>query len=158
LPARDVVVLAASGRRSGDALEVGAQMGELVVLLRFAVSYRNDATIERAFLVLEPVEGAPPARASTTLEVARILERWDPAKASWGRRPRLTVPELRAIVPPGKAERVRVDVTELVRRWAKCAPDDHGLALFASSAGSPAAHYATGLAHARGPTLEVYLR
>jgi hypothetical protein len=153
-----LVVLASSGRQRGDAVAVGEATGEILVLLRFAASYRDDAEIVRAFVVLDPLAGAPPAAGRTTLEVAAILEPWASSTATWGRRPRLAVPELAAIAGPGEGRRVRLDVTELVRRWSKHRADDHGIAIFANTASQPARFFSTGLAHANGPELEVYLR
>lgn len=158
LAPRDMTVLSSGGGQSGDTIAVGGRAGEVLVLLRFSASYRHDAEVLRAFVVLDGAEDAPPAATSTKLEVARIVEPWASSTASWGRRPRLTVPAFGAVVAPGKRRRARVDVTELVRRWSKREPDDHGIAILATSAGGATAHFSAGLAHASGPALEVYLR
>lgn len=96
--------------------------------------------MQSAFLVVHPLEGAPPAGA-IPVEVARVLDPWDPATVSWGRLPRLATsdgaavapalpsPPLRATAPaaPGPTGAasaslalartpLRLDVTELVRR------------------------------------------
>jgi hypothetical protein len=156
----DFTVLASRGE-SGvpDAIAIGrASNGSLVVLLRFVASWRDDAEVTSAFLLLDPLENAPPARSSTNLGVAQILEPWSAETATWGRQPRLGVPEVSAIVPATFTPRLRVDVTSLVRRWPKRAEDDHGIALLAEGKDPFGAVYSTGLSHGAGPRLEVYVR
>src|SRR5205085_1075986 len=81
-----------------------------------------------AYLVLDPIEGAPLARRAVSVEVARILEPWDSETASWGRRPRLSLPEKAAPLHPRTGAPARIDVTRFVREWSKRLPDDHPLA------------------------------
>lgn len=149
-----------SGRgRLPEAIALGgAASGSTVVLLRFAASWRDDAEIASAFLVLDPVEGAPPAASQVSLEVARILEPWTSETASWGRQPRLSIPELAALARRRPAAPLRIEVTRLVRGWAKRASDDHGIALLAPGRDPVGLALSMGISEGLGPRLEVYLR
>src|SRR5262249_2608445 len=109
----DVAVLA-SGRTDAsppDAIVLGAEAsGATVVLLRFEATWRDDAEVTSAFLVFDMVDGAPPARGTTTVEAARILDRWSSETASWGRQPRLTLPETAGVIRATPSGRLRIDV------------------------------------------------
>jgi hypothetical protein len=149
LPPRYLAILASRGRAAG---------GSLVVLLRFVASWRDDAEVVSAFLLLDPLSGAPPARSSTPIEIARILEPWSSETASWGRQPRLGLPEVSAIVVGRPIAPLRVDVTSIVRGWPKRARSEHGIALLAEGNDPFGAVYSTGIAGGAGPRLEVYVR
>jgi hypothetical protein len=160
LPPRDLAILASRGEPGmPDAIAIGrAASGSIVVLMHFVASWRDDADVASAFLLLEPQEGAAPPRSSTPIAIARILEPWTSDTASWGRQPRLAVPEVSAIAPGLMQQRLRVDVTSIVRRWPKRAEDEHGIAMLAEGNDPFGAVYSTGLASGPGPRLEVYLR
>jgi hypothetical protein len=160
LPPRDVAVVSARGDEGlGDAVALGrADDGDTAILLRFVTSFRDDADVVRAFVVLEPLEGAEPPRTPTRLEVARILEPWSSATVSRGRQPKLAIPTLSAIVPERTPPRVRLEVTDIVRRWPRRAKDDQGIAVLARGDDPVGTVVSTGLARGRGPTLEVYVR
>jgi hypothetical protein len=145
--------------RVPEAIALGrAAGGSLVVLLRFAATWRDDSEITSAFLVLDPVAGAPPAGRDVTLEVARILEPWRSETATWGRQPRLSIPEAAAIVRRSPAVPLRIDVTAMVRDWPRRRPDDHGIAILAPGDDPVGAAYSMGISEGAGPRLEVYLR
>ncbi|HEX7602444.1 MAG TPA: DNRLRE domain-containing protein, partial [Polyangiaceae bacterium] len=135
-----------------------ADTGSLVVLMRFVATWRADADVDGAFLTMEPLEGAPPARVSTPIEIARVLEPWSSETATWGRQPRLGVPEVAAFVPGHPAQRLRVDVTAIVRAWPRHAHDEHGIALLARGDDPFGSVFTTGVADGVGPRLEVYVR
>lgn len=159
---RDVAVLTQADGGGGalpESIALGRKStGRAVVLLRFVATWREDADIESAYFVLETVAGAPPPEAAPVAEVARILSPWSSATASWGRQPRLGLPEaigqLR-VVPPSV---LRLDVTPQVRSWAEHARDDHGLALLVDGSDPNGVLASTGLTEGLGPHLEVYLR
>lgn len=191
LPA-SFAVLSAHGGGGGPslpdtfALGRGAD-GRVVVLLRFEPSFRQGAIVVSAFVVLDPLDGAPPTTSTTRIDVARVLEPWEPSTVTWGRQPRLSVPTLAAYGSPrpqaslhaalsvprlgGQAlasaavdalaaarAPLRVDVTDLVRAWWRRRGDDHGLALSAKGDDAVGALYTTGATRGRPPRLEVYLK
>ncbi|WP_437589425.1 DNRLRE domain-containing protein [Sorangium sp. So ce1000] len=164
LPPEDIAVLvedddAAAGPGVPDAVALGrAESGDVVLLLRFAPTFGVGADIASAFVVLEPAPMAPPAERALTLEVARILEPWRSETATWGRQPRLSIPEAAAIVRPRPATPLRIDVTALVRDWARRRKDDHGIAIVAPGSDAVGAAYSMGISQGVGPLLEVYVR
>lgn len=132
--------------------------GETVLLLRFEAAFGDGSEITSAFLVLDPVEGAPLARRPLDVEIARILEPWSSSTASWGRRPRLSLPERAAPIRPQPQSAARVDVTHIVRAWASRKPDDHGIAILITGDDALGATYSMGITDGSGPRLEVYAR
>ncbi len=164
LPPSDLAVLASRDVVAGEAalpdvIALGREAtGGLVVLLRFTPTWRADADVLSAFVVLEPAKSAPPATGPITVEVARVLEPWTSTTATWGRQPRLDLPELGAVVRPRTPRPLRIDVTALVHAWARHRDDDHGLALLAGATDPFGSAYATGAGDGTGPRLEVYLR
>lgn len=145
--------------RLPEAISLGAaSAGSTVLLFRFAATWHDDADVQSAFLVLDPVAGAPPAAAAVTLEVARILDPWRSETATWGRQPRLSIPVVAAVARRAPAGPLRVDVTELVRAWAERARDDHGIALLAPGADPVGVACSMGISEGLGPRLEVYLK
>ncbi|WP_438040581.1 DNRLRE domain-containing protein [Sorangium sp. So ce128] len=163
LPPEDLAVLveddAAAAPGIPDAVALGrAGAGEVVLLLRFSPTFGVGADIASAFVVLEPAPMAPPAERALTLEVARILEPWRSETATWGRQPRLSIPEAAAIARPRPATPLRIDVTSLVRDWARRRKDDHGIAILAAGSDAVGAAYSMGISQGVGPRLEVYVR
>lgn len=162
LPPADLAVLQEDGDAAAgvpDAIALGrAGTGDVVLLLRFTPTFGVDADIASAFVVLEPVPLAPPAERAVALEVARILEPWRSETATWGRQPRLSIPELAAVARRVPTAPLRIDVTSLVRGWASRRADDHGIAIVAPGRDAVGAAYAMGGAQGNGPLLEVYVR
>jgi hypothetical protein len=164
LPPRDLAVLTRGGPSGGgpalpEAVMLGRdEGGGVVMLLRFAATWRDDAEIASAFVVLDPTPGAAPPRASPAVEVARILEPWSPSTASWGRQPRLSLPERAGLLKAQPPSPARVDVTRFVREWAKRRPDDHGIALLIDGDDATGSAYSMGVTDGAGPLLEVYVR
>ncbi|AKT35960.1 DNRLRE domain-containing protein [Chondromyces crocatus] len=145
--------------RLPEAIALGAaSTGRTVLLFRFAATWPDNADITSAFLLLDPVEGAPPAAQDIPLEVARILDPWSADTVSWGRQPRLSIPGLAAVARRLPLSPVRIDVTDLVRAWAARARDDHGIALLASGDDPVGVACSLGITDGLGPRLEVYLR
>jgi hypothetical protein len=160
----DVAVVAAHGGGGGgadlpDAVALGrAGSGSVVLLFRFAATWRDDAEVASAFLVLDPLDGAPPAASPIAFEMARILSPWRAEEVSWGRQPRLSVPLTAGSMRARPTLPVRVDVTPIVRSFGKRSPDDHGLALLATGADAYGAVISMGVSQGRGPRLEVYIK
>lgn len=146
-------------RAMPEAIALGQKgSGGTVILLRFTSTWRDDSDVTSAFVVLDPVEGAPLARQAATVEVARILTAWDGATASVGRQPRLSLPEKAAVIRPRPPSPARIDVTRLVREWPKRLADDHGIALLIDGDDALGAAFSMGVTDGSGPRLEVYVR
>jgi hypothetical protein len=158
--------LAVVGQRGGgggpdlpETVALGRALGGTVVMLfRFEAPWRDDAEVQSAFLVLEPLEATPPATGTIRFEMARVVEPWQPAVVTWGRQPRLSVPLVAGAARARPALPVRVDVTPLVKRWARRDADDHGLALLASGDDAQGAVISLGATQGHGPRLEVYVK
>jgi hypothetical protein len=162
IPPTEVAVVSSrgpGGDAQPDTVALGrAAAGTVVMLFRFSATWRDDAEVASAFLVLDLVDPAPPAERPITFEAARIEEPWQPAIASWGRLPRLGVPYQAGAARPRTAVPVRVDVTPLVRAWSKRSPEDHGIALLAKGDDAYGAPVYVGVAQGLGPRLEVYVK
>jgi hypothetical protein len=160
----ETAVVAPSGPSGGgtelpEAIALGrASSGAATLLLHFEVPIVDKGEVTAAFLVLDPVEGAPPPGRPVDVEVARILEPWRADAVSWGRLPRLDVPERAGRVGGRMAGPARFDVTHVVREWARRRPEDHGLAVLADPADPFGASYSLGVSGGQGPRLEVYVR
>jgi len=160
---RDLAVLTASGGEDGGTLPetvaLGRQAtGRAVLLLRFVSTWREDADIESAYFVMDTVDGAPQPEAPPVAEIARILSPWSSATTSWGRQPRLGLPESIGPLRVLPSVPLRLDVTPQVRAWAEHERDDHGLALLVDGSDPNGVLASTGLTKGLGPHLEVYLR
>jgi hypothetical protein len=163
LPPADVAVVSLSGGGGGpdlpDAVAVGrAASGTVTMFFRFEATWRDDAEVASAFLVLEPMEGSPPALLPISFEMARIVEPWRAAVVSPGRQPRLAVPLVAGTMRARPSLPLRVDVTPLVRTWSRRDPDDHGIALLAKGDDAYGAVVSMGVAQGKGPRLEVYVK
>lgn len=148
----DLPEIVALGRESG---------GTVVMLFRFEATWRDDAEIESAFIVLDPLgplEGAPPSVRPIDFEMARIVEPWQPSIVTWGREPRLGVPITAGSLRAHGGRPLRVDVTPLVRAWGKRDPSDHGIALLAKGDDENGAAVSMGVSRGLGPRLEAYVK
>jgi hypothetical protein len=136
----------------------GATAGTIVLLLRFPTPWGNRVRVASAFLTLEPSPGALPEVEPVPVAVMRVLEPWSTTEVSWGRLPRLSAPEARAFATARPPKTLRIDVTSIVQRWARGRSNDQGIALMTGASAAVGATYSTGVAGARGPRLDVYLR
>lgn len=157
-------VVSSSGPSGGggelpEALAFGrSASGAVSLLLHFSVPIVERGEVAAAFLVLDPLAGAPQPGSAVPLEVARIIDPWRPETVSWGRHPQLDLPEKAGAVGPSLLAPARLDVTHLVRAWAERRPDDHGIAVLASATDPFGATFSLGISEGRGPRLEVYVR
>jgi hypothetical protein len=160
----DLAVVASGGSGGGGAdlpaaVALGrGSSGTVVMLFRFAATWRDDAEVVSAFLVLDALEGSPPSSSPITFEMARIAEPWQAPLVSWGRQPRLGVPKTAGTVRARPSVPLRVDVTPLVRDWQKRDAADHGIALLARGSDAYGAVVTTGVSQGGGPRLEVYVK
>ena len=162
-----LAVIASSGASSSiseisevpETIALGrAEGGTVALLLRFEASWRDDSDVLSAFVVLDPIDSAPPAAQPAIFESARILEPWQPAVVSWGRQPRLDLPKLAAVIRAIPGTPVRIDVTSLVREWPSRRADDHGLALLVHGDDRLGSAFSMGITGGAGPRLEAYVR
>ena len=135
-----------------------ADTGRTVMLLRFVSTWREDADIESAYFVMDAIEGAPLPVTPPSVEIARILTPWSSATTSWGRLPRLGLPEPAGALRVLPSMPLRLDVTPAVRAWARRERDDHGLAVLVDGSDPNGVLASTGLTKGLGPHLEVYLK
>lgn len=159
----DVAVVALSGGGGGrDLPEVVAlgreEGGTVVMLFRFEATWRDDAEVASAFIVLDPLDDAPPSLRPISFEMARIVEPWEPSFISWGRQPRLAVPMVAGTVRARHSLPLRVDVTPLVRAWSRRSSGDHGIALLAKGDDANGAVVSMGVSRGMGPRLEAYVK
>jgi hypothetical protein len=160
----DVAVVASGGSGGGgddlpDAVTLGrASSGTVVMLFRFAATWKDDAEVVSAFLVLDALDGAPPSSAPIAFEMARIHDAWQAGVVSWGRQPRLGVPRAAGTYRMRPSAPLRIDVTPLVREWGRRAADDHGIALLAKGDDAYGSVVSTGASRGAGPRLEVYVK
>jgi hypothetical protein len=160
---RDFAVLTAGGEQEGAALPetiaLGrAGTGRALLLFRFVSSWREDVNIESAYFVMDAVEGAPLPVTAPSVEIATILSPWSSATTTWGRQPRLGLPEPAGTLRVLPSVPLRLDVTPSVRGWAKREKDVHGLALLVDGSDPNGVLASTGLTKGLGPHLEVYLK
>jgi hypothetical protein len=138
-------------------LRLGSQAaGGAVLLVRYEADL-GPGEIESAFLLLEPVEGAPPSGAVTELSISPVLEAWTPPGDASPRLPRVGAPEARALLSFSPPRPFRVDVTGLVRSWGR-GGGARGLALHAPRGSGLGARFGWADAGGTGPRLDVYLR
>ncbi len=160
----DLAVVTSRGPGGGgdvrpEAIALGrGASGTVVMLLRFAATWRDDAEVASAFIVLDTLDGAPPVTSPITFEVARIAEAWQSGVVSWGRQPRLDVLRQAGTMRARPTVPLRVEVTPLVREWARRGADDHGIALLARGDDAYGAVISIGVAQGSGPRLEVYVK
>jgi hypothetical protein len=159
--APDDLAVVTSSSQAG-ALPAMAQSGDrgdgsVVLLVRFPSPW-GSRSVAGAFLLLGLHDGAQPDSRPYRVAVARILDPWVGAHVSWGRQPRLAPAEIATTSTGAAVDPLRIDVTEIVRHWAKARPGDHGLAILVSSSGPFAPGYATGCSGRLAPRLDVYLR
>lgn len=160
---RDLAILTANGSDDAVALPESialgrAATGRAILLLRFVSTWREDADIQSAYFVMDAVEGAPLPVTPPTVEIARILSPWSSATTTWGRQPRVGLPEPAGALRVLPGVPMRLDVTPLVRSWANHERDDNGLALLVDGQDPNGVLASTGLTKGLGPHLEVYLR
>ncbi len=160
---RDLAVLTSNGDHDASDLPESVALGRketgrAILLCRFVSSWREDAEILSAYFVMDTIEGSPLPVTPPVVEIARILSPWASATTSWGRQPRMALPEPAGTLRALPSMPLRIDVTPSVREWAKRERDDYGLALVVNGDDPNGVLASTGLTRGLGPHLEVYLR
>ena len=132
--------------------------GSCVLLLHFPTPWGSRSRIAGAYLILEPLPGAPPIAEDVSLSVSRILEPWVAGEVSYRRQPRLAPASAVTRTGPDLGRSLRIDVTALVQRWGDGRSGDHGMALVAETAGLATTSFDLGGSGAQGLRLDVYFR
>jgi hypothetical protein len=161
LPPKDVAVIASKGGGAGqpEAFAFGrAANGTVELLLRFEAPWGEGGEVTSAFVVLEPLDGAPAAVTPARVDAAKIIEPWSSQTVSWGRQPRLGPFAGASSLRPSGRIAARVDVTRIVKAWGKRQSDDHGIALIAEGDDAYGTVFTLGPTGGQGPRLEAYVR
>jgi hypothetical protein len=109
-----------------------ADDGESVLLLRFSVPLPPEVTVVEAYVLLSRAAGG--VAGPVSLHAARVVEPWRAEGLSWGRMPRVEEARgPRTWVSPTSTHLVRIDVSNLVRRWRSHDPRDQGIAIRADN-------------------------
>ena len=158
----DIAVVTASGERPSQgipgAVRFGsAQEGSAALYLRFGPVRAPAPRIDHAFLLLDPMPGAPRGGADVRVEALRIAQAWNERTLSWSDQPRGGIPASRALARARPPSTLRIDVTELVRYQRERSQDDVAVAIKASAGAGAGAAFATGATHGQAPRLEVYV-
>jgi hypothetical protein len=127
------------------------------LMMRFAVKLPEDARVQRALLLLEPMPECLRRPGRVDLELAHVLSPWSSSELARGKRPELSLPMTTAGTTATPARPLRIDVTELVRAWEQNRKRYHGLALLARGEGDTGACFTSGISWGRGPHLDIYL-
>jgi hypothetical protein len=170
LPAADVALLDHDGRAGavppiftmGRTHDAGTRL-----LLRFDFKLQPGTTVVRASLLLDRTD-ATTTEAPIALHAERVIGPWNPRTVSTSTAPPVEDVRLpRTRVDPGGPALVRIDVTDLARRWLRQDPADHGLVLVAENTTATGISFALGALTAdeadvgdplQPPRLEVYAR
>lgn len=142
----------------GDRIVLGADgHADAKLYLRFAISVPPAERVQRAILNLDPLPMCDRKPGRMALEVAHIVAPWKSSELSGAERPKLGIPMRvgEASVTPPKP--LRLDVTEIVKAWARHRKRYHGIALMAAGTSATGACYTSGLSYGQGPRLSVYL-
>jgi hypothetical protein len=141
-------IRAANGGSFAVALGGSNDAGPLLV--RFDATWGPGA-IERAFLVLSPATG-PTSTKPVRVAVARVEEAWTRTSAM----PRVSAVDARTETTVLAGRVVRVDVTDMVREWARTGGRHHGFAVRAET--GDAAGLAVAIESGDAPRLDVYVK
>lgn len=131
--------------------------GGVSLYLAFEAPLPAESKVDRAFLVLSPLPGTPPAREDVEVTAWRVAEPWSLTTLTWLTQPARRPPSSQGIARSAPPQPLRLDVTEIVRFWQAHPRAVHGIALTAPRGAGHGASYATGATAGRPPTLEVYV-
>ncbi len=159
----NIAVVTASGQRPTlgvpGAVRFGsAQEGAAALYLRFGPLRATAPRIEHAFVLLQPLPGAPRSGDDVRVEALRVGEGWNERTLSWSNQPRVGLPASPALARAAPPSTLRIDVTELVRYQRQRSQADVAVAIKAGSGSGAGAAFATGATQGHAPRLEVYVR
>jgi len=142
----------------GPTITLGKRGQTETLLMRYSIELEQDARVQRALVVLDPMPDCVRRPGRIALELAHVLSPWRSAQLTRGNQPRLELPMRLPDAAATPARPLRIDVTEVVRGWAKDRKRFHGLAIIANGTSDTGACYTSGLTWGEGPRLQIYLR
>lgn len=125
-----------------------------VYLLDFELPALPPEKLSRAFLIVAPLPDAAQGSSDARVSAWRIVERWEAGDVGYVQQPKADRPSAAGIARAPLP--LRIDVTELVRRWLENHGTTHGIVLKSGSGPGQPQVYATGLGPGRAPVLEIY--
>lgn len=150
------VVTSRRGTVTAPSVNFGRESdGNVVVLLRYSQTQWPRERLSAAFLVFEPMPGAPPGPGPVQLALARITSPWSGSTVSWQRLPSMSGIEARWLASTWGNRALRLDITDLLK--SQSPNDNYGLAVLASPQNPVGASFALGTAGGRAPRLDLYL-
>jgi hypothetical protein len=129
--------------------------GGSLLLLRFEASWKPEE-LERAFLLLDPTEGASSTAGTLEAQVSLVLEEWSSQRPS--QLPTLGRPGAQARFSFAPPRTLRIDVTELLREWASHRGKARGLSVYLAPGDDLGARFSLGQLAGGTPRLDLYLR
>jgi hypothetical protein len=165
-PTAIAVLEQAAPSSSGGALPALITLGragdDAELLLRFDLRLDRSATVLRASVMLDRSDAVLTDPAPVPLHANRVIGRWDERTVAWVTAPAVQdVRSPRTLVPSSGPTRIRVDVTDLARRWLAHDKADRGVAIVAESASATGVSFVLGSTSGEDrepPRLEVYVR
>ncbi len=128
--------------------------GRATVVLRFQAGWRAGAVVRSAYLLLDAAEGAVPPERAVVFEVAglpRPASQGDPGRGA----PSPWYAEVTAALLPIPPAPMRIDVSDILRRWAP--GEEESLAVSASGDDPRGVAVSLGVSQGAPPRLEVYV-
>ncbi|MEZ4375066.1 MAG: DNRLRE domain-containing protein [Polyangiaceae bacterium] len=151
-PARWQVLTPGQPQGSPVAVHFGGDSDD-VFLLDFELPGIAASRVSRAFLLLSPLPDAAQGAGDANVSAWRLVESWSD-DVDYIHQPKADRPSADGIAHAPLP--LRIDVTDLVRRWLANSGSTHGIVLKSSSSAGQPQVYATGLGPGRAPLLEVY--
>lgn len=154
-------------------LTLGRAIDRQRLLLRFDLKLDRSATILRASVMLDRSDATVPDPAPVSIHAERVIGRWDPRIVTWATTPAVQdVRSPRTVVESAGPARVRIDVTDIARRWLSHDAADQGIVIVAENTTPTGVAFALGStsllfpdarpsgepADRSAPRLEVYVR
>jgi hypothetical protein len=130
--------------------------GDIRWFLAFEGPWKNQGSIESAFLVLDPAPGDGSVD-DIDVDVWTVHDAWQSGAPKWRRGPTFGHPGATGLARSRPSAPLRIDVTRIARQLATRSPD-HGLVIVARRMRGHGAPYFTGLQGGLPPRFEVYLR
>jgi hypothetical protein len=173
LPPADVAYLDGTGPPHGALPPIftlgRADGGTSRLLLRFDFRLDAGTTLVRASVLLDRSDATVAGLAPVALHAERVIGRWNPRTVSRSTAPPVEDVRLpRTLVTSSGPTLVRVDVTDLARRWLHHDPADQGLVIVAENVTPTGVTFSLGAdaspleldpsAPPQPPRLEVYAR
>jgi len=151
-------------------LTLGREGGAEALLLLFDLRLDKGVSVVRASVLLDRSQAYATDPSPIGLHANRVIGRWDERRVRWSTAPAvMDVRAPRTVLSETGPRRVRVDVTDLVRRWLAHDPADHGVEIVAENTSPTGVSFVLGSTDlpredaiagddAQPPRLEVYVR